>query len=130
MNRLESFLIGLASGIATLYLVMHFTLVRGSDGFHFIPKLNAKLDLPYEDVRDFQAEHWQRRPALTMSILRARKGHLIDERTQRSIQKTTQQMISQARSVHHAGTPSVDRNPPGPAALLAGHSNPLMSSSR
>jgi hypothetical protein len=130
MNRLESFLIGLASGIATLYLVMHFTLVRGSDGFHFIPKLNAKLDLPFEDVRDFQAEHWQRRPALTMSILRARKGHLIDERTQRSIQKTTQQMISQARSVHHAGTPSVDRTTAGPAALLAGHSNPLMSSSR
>ena len=130
MNRLESFLIGLAAGIATLYLVMHFTLVRGSDGFHFIPKLNAKLDLPYEDVRDFQAEHWQRRPALTMSILRARKGHLIDERTQRSIQKTTQQMISQARSVHHAGTPSVDHTTAGPAPLLAGHSNPLMSSSR
>jgi len=102
--------------------------VRGSDGFHFIPKLNAKLDLPYEDVRDFQAEHWQRRPALTMSILRARKGHLIDERTQRSIQKTTQQMISQARSVHHAGTPSVDRTTAGPAALLAGHSSPLSSS--
>ena len=128
MNRLESFLIGLASGIATLYLVMHFTLVRGSDGFHFIPKLNAKLDLPYEDVRDFQAEHWHRRPALTMSILRARKGHLIDQRTQRSIQKTTQQMISQARSVHHAGPPSVDNATPGPAALLAGHSNPLHSS--
>lgn len=128
MNRLESFLIGLASGIALLYLVMHFTLVRGSDGFHFIPKLNAKLDLPYEDVRDFQAEHWHRRPALTMSILRARKGHLIDQRTQRSIQKTTQQMISQARSVHHAGPPSVDNATPGPAALLAGHSNPLHSS--
>lgn len=128
MNRLESFLIGLASGIATLYLVMHFTLVRGSDGFHFIPKLNAKLDLPYEDVRDFQAEHWHRRPALTMSILRARKGHLIDQRTQRSIQKTTQQMISQARSVHHAGPPSVDNATPGPAALLAGHSNPSHSS--
>jgi hypothetical protein len=128
MNRLESFLIGLASGIATLYLVMHFTLVRGSDGFHFIPKLNAKLDVPYEDVRDFQAEHWQRRPALTMSILRARKGHLIDERTQRSIQKTTQQMISQARSVHHAGAPAVNPNTAGPAALLAGHSSPLSSS--
>jgi hypothetical protein len=128
MNRLESFLIGLASGIAILYLVMHFTLVRGSDGFHFIPKLNAKLDVPYEDVRDFQAEHWQRRPALTMSILRARKGHLIDERTQRSIQKTTQQMISHARSVHQAGTPSVDHTTSGPAALLAGHSNPLSSS--
>ncbi len=128
MNRLECFLIGLASGIATLYLVMHFTLVRGSDGFHFIPKLNAKLDVPYEDVRDFQAEHWQRRPALAMSILRARKGHLIDERTQRSIHKTTQQMISQARSVHHAGAPAVDHTTSEPAALLAGHSNPLSSS--
>ena len=123
MNRVESFLIGLASGIAVLYIVMHFTLVRGSDGFHFIPKLNAKLDMPYEDVRDFQAEHWQRRPALTMSILRARKGYLIDERTQRSIQKTTQQMISQARSVHTSGSTVAGNPAQGAQALLAGSAN-------
>ena len=107
MNRFESFLIGLAAGIATLYLVMHFTVVRANDGFHWIPKVSAKLDLPYEDVRDFKSEHWQRRPGLTMSILRARKGYLIDDRTQRQFQQATNQMISQARS---AGQPSGTRS--------------------
>lgn len=97
MNRLESFLIGLASGIATLYIVMHFTVVRANDGFHWVPKLSAKLDLPYEDVRDFKAEHWQRRPALTMSILRARKGYLIDDRTKLQVQQTTQKVVNQTR---------------------------------
>jgi hypothetical protein len=95
MNRIESFLIGLAVGIAMLYLTMHFTVVRATDGFHWIPKVNAKLDLPYEDVRDFKAEHWQRRPALTMSIIKARKAYLMDEQ---SVQKqTTNRMLGQAK---------------------------------
>ena len=97
MNRFESFLVGLASGIATLYIVMHFTVVRANDGFHWIPKLSAKLDLPYEDVRDFKSEHWQRRPALTMSILRARKGYMIDDRTKLQFQQTTHQVVSQTK---------------------------------
>lgn len=97
MNRFESFLVGLASGIALLYLLMHFTVVRANDGFHWIPKLNAKLDLPYEDVRDFKAEHWQRRPHLTMSVLRARKGYLMDQRTKLQFERTTQQVVNQAR---------------------------------
>jgi hypothetical protein len=97
MNRIESFLIGLACGIATLYLMMHFTIVRANDGFHWIPKLNAKLDLPYEDVRDFNAEHWQRRPALTMSIVRARKSYLIDNVSRAQVQQTTQQVVNQTK---------------------------------
>jgi predicted component of type VI protein secretion system len=108
MNRFESFLVGLASGIAGLYLLMHFTIIRANDGFHWIPKLNAKLDLPYEDVRDFSPEHWQRRPALTMSILRARKGYLMDHRTKLRFQQTTQQAVNQVRQQN------------GSNALLAG----------
>ena len=88
-SRIESFLIGLAAGIALLYLTMHFTVVRATDGFHWIPKVTAKLDLPYEDVRDFKAEHWQRRPALTMSIIKARKAYLMDEQSVQKFKQTT-----------------------------------------
>jgi hypothetical protein len=97
MNRIESFLIGLAVGIAMLYLTMHFTIVRATDGFHWIPKVNAKLDLPYEDVRDFKAEHWQRRPALTMSIIKARKAYLMDEQSVQKFKQTTNRMLGQAK---------------------------------
>jgi hypothetical protein len=97
MNRIESFLIGLAAGIALLYLTMHFTVVRATDGFHWIPKVNAKLDLPYEDVRDFKAEHWQRRPALTMSIIKARKAYLMDEQSVQKFKQTTNRMLGQAK---------------------------------
>jgi hypothetical protein len=97
MNRIESFLIGLAVGIAMLYLTMHFTVVRATDGFHWIPKVNAKLDLPYEDIRDFKAEHWQRRPALTMSIIKARKAYLMDEQSVQKFKQTTNRMLGQAK---------------------------------
>jgi len=117
MNRVESFLIGLASGVAMLYLVMHFTIVRANDGFHWIPKVSAKLDLPYEDVRDFKAEHWQRRPALSISILKAKKGYLIDERTNRQIQQTTSMMINQARV---GNVQQASRMPRTPSSLIAG----------
>ncbi len=117
MNRVESFLVGLASGVAFLYLVMHFTVVRANDGFHWIPKVSAKLDLPYEDVRDFKAEHWQRRPALSMSIVKAKKDYLIDERANRHIQQTTSRMIHQARAVSGQ---QVRPLPQAPNSLLAG----------
>jgi hypothetical protein len=117
MNRFESFLVGLASGIAFLYLVMHFTIIRANDGFHWIPKVSAKLDVPYEDVRDFKAEHWQRRPALSMSILRAKKGYLIDERANRQIQQTTSLMMNQARAVN---AQQAGRVPQASSSLFAG----------
>ena len=117
MNRIESFLIGLASGIAILYVAMHFTVLRANDGFHWIPKINAKLDVPYEDIRDFKAEHWQRRPALTLSILRARKGYLVDDSVQSSFKQTASQMIEQARLGSRVSGNS--RNSTRPTTLLA-----------
>lgn len=117
MNRIESFLVGIACGIALLYVTMHFTVVRANDGFHWIPKVNAKLDIPYEDVRDFKTEHWQRRPSLTMSILKARKGYLMDERSVETFKRTTKGMLGQARQFAPA---SNSGNPP---SLLANSSN-------
>jgi hypothetical protein len=115
MNRVESFLVGTACGIALLYVTMHFTVVRANDGFHWIPKVSAKLDLPYEDIRDFKPEHWQRRPALTMSILKARKSYLMDERSVETFKRTTNRMLGRA--------PQFSPPPQNPPSLLANSSN-------
>ena len=53
MNRVSSFAVGVAVGIAGLYIMMHFTLVRAGDGFHLVPKIAAKVDMPYTDIRKF-----------------------------------------------------------------------------
>ena len=53
MNRVSSFASGLIVGVLGLYITMHFSLVRASDGYHFIPKIAAKMEVPYSDIRKF-----------------------------------------------------------------------------
>jgi hypothetical protein len=77
MNRASCFIIGVAFGIAALYITMHFTLVRASDGFHAVPKIAAKVEVPYADIRKLTLQGWQRKPALALSILKANKGYLL-----------------------------------------------------
>lgn len=95
MNRTESFLLGLVLGVATLYGAMHYTVVRAQDGFHFIPKFTAKLDKPYVDVRGFTLEQWQQRQSLALSILKAKKGYLLEDHTLSSFKHSTQQLLDQ-----------------------------------
>jgi hypothetical protein len=95
MNRTESFVFGLVVGIAALYATMHFTVVRARDGFHVIPKITAKLDMPYADVRAFKLEQWQRRPSLAMSILKVKKGYLLEDRSLVGFRSAAQQMLDQ-----------------------------------
>ena len=95
MNRSESFFCGIALGIVLLYATMHFTLVRAHDGFHVISKITAKLDVPYTDVRAYKLDQWKRRPSLAMSILKAKKGYLLEDRSLVGFKQAAQQMLDQ-----------------------------------
>jgi hypothetical protein len=95
VNRVESFLLGLVLGVATLYGAMHFTVVRAKDGFHFIPKITAKLESPYVDVRALALEQWQRRQMLALSILKAKKGYLLEDHRLGAFKLSTQQRLDQ-----------------------------------
>jgi len=95
MNRSSSFLLGMISGVVGLYLTMHFVLVRASDGFHVIPKIAAKLDMPYTDIRNFRIENWQRKQPLALAILKANKGYLLQDQALVGFRQATQRMLDQ-----------------------------------
>ncbi|MFY8202375.1 MAG: hypothetical protein ACOVLE_16990 [Pirellula staleyi] len=95
MNQLSNFALGVAVGIAGLYLTMHFALVRAEDGFHLVPKIAAKVEIPYTDIRKFTLGNWQTNKALTLAILRAKKGYLIQEPSLIGFKQANQQLLDQ-----------------------------------
>lgn len=98
MNRVSSFAVGVFVGIVGLYMTMHFTLVRARDGFHLIPKIAAKIDLPFVDVREFSLANWQQKQQLAIAILKANKGHLLQDQKLIGFKQSSQQMLDQFTS--------------------------------
>jgi hypothetical protein len=95
MNRFSSFVLGLVVGVLGLYLTMHFALVRASDGFHVIPKIAAKIEIPYTDIRNFKLENWQRKQSLALAILKANKGQLLQDQSLIGFKQSAQRMLDQ-----------------------------------
>ena len=98
MNRVSSFAFGLIVGVLGLYITMHFSLVRAQDGYHLIPKIAAKVDVPYTDIRNFTLENWQRKQSLALSILKANKGHLLQDQSLIGFRQSTQRTLDQFSS--------------------------------
>jgi hypothetical protein len=95
MNRVSSFALGVFVGVVGLYMTMHFTLVRATDGFHLIPKIAAKLDDPYVDVRNFSLANWQQKQRLAIAILKSNKGHLLQDQKLIGFKQSSQQLLDQ-----------------------------------
>jgi hypothetical protein len=77
MSRLSSFFLGMICGAAGLLISMNFYIVRSKESFHFVPKVAAKLELPYYDIRNFTVEDWQRRPSLAAAIVTSKNQDLM-----------------------------------------------------
>ena len=98
MNRVSSFALGLIVGVLGLYITMHFSLVRAQDGYHVIPKIAAKVEVPYTDIRNFPLENWQRKQSLALAILKANKGHLLQDQSLIGFRQSTQRTLDQFSS--------------------------------
>lgn len=98
MNRVSSFSLGVFVGIVGLYMTMHFTLVRAGDGFHLVPKIAAKIETPYVDVRKFTLTDWQQKQSLALSVLKANKGHLLQDQKLIGFKQSSQQILDQFTS--------------------------------
>lgn len=95
MNRFSSFVLGLIVGVVGLYITMHYSLVRATDGYHIIPKIAAKFEVPYTDIRNLSLENWQRKQSLALAILKANKGHLLQDQSLLGFRQSTQRMLEQ-----------------------------------
>ena len=99
MNRVSSFALGLIVGVLGLYITMHVSLVRAKDGFHLVPKIAAKIEVPFTDIRNFTLENWQRKQSLAIAILKANKGHLLQDQSLIGFRLSTQRMLDQFSTV-------------------------------
>lgn len=79
-------------------MAMHFTLVRATDGFHLVPKIAAKIENPYMDIRTFTLTQWQQKQSLALSILKANKGHLLQDQKLIGFKQSSQQILDQFTS--------------------------------
>lgn len=102
MNRLSSFVLGIGFGVVGLYITMHFSLVRAGDGFHLVPKIAAKFENPYTDIRSFKLANWQRKQPLALSILRAKKGYLLEDQSLVAFKQSTQSILDQFSMVTYS----------------------------
>jgi hypothetical protein len=71
MDRLGSFLIGLVIGGVGLHVASNFYIVRSDNGTHLIPKLTAKLENPYHDVRNYGPNQWKSNHDLARALQKA-----------------------------------------------------------
>lgn len=76
MERAGNFVIGILTGMVGLFFLMHFTILRAHDGFHIVSKIAPRLEIPFEDIREYDLAEWKRKQPLALAIIKAKKGHL------------------------------------------------------
>ncbi|XZE46151.1 hypothetical protein SH467x_001424 [Pirellulaceae bacterium SH467] len=97
MNRLGSFGSGVLVGIVALYAAMHYTILHAQDGIHLIPKITAKLENPYQDIRGFKLAHWQSKQSLALAVVRANKGYLLSDPSLLTFRENAQSVLAKYR---------------------------------
>ncbi|MEZ6061244.1 MAG: hypothetical protein R3C19_12840 [Planctomycetaceae bacterium] len=78
MGKLKPFLIGCCVGAGSIFVALQYHLVRGHDGFQFIPRTpQHSLGLAYSDVRNWDAAQWADRPELARALVAHGSSDLI-----------------------------------------------------
>ncbi len=79
MSRLTTFLLGMIVGAASLFVSENYYVVRSTDGLHLVPKVAAKLEFPYRDIRSYTVDDWKNNVSLGAAIVKAQKpGLMVD----------------------------------------------------
>jgi len=98
MDRMGNFIIGVLTGMVGLFFLMHYTVVRAHDGFHVVSKIAPRLEVPFEDIREYNLAQWQRKQPLALAIIRAKKGHLFKDPSLLAFRAHVQSVLSRAQS--------------------------------
>ncbi|MFN7874282.1 MAG: hypothetical protein ACK5PB_03120 [Pirellula sp.] len=98
MERAGNFVIGTLTGMVGLFFLMHFTILRAHDGFHIVSKIAPRLEIPFEDIREYDLAKWQRKQPLALSIIKARKGHLFRDPSLLTFRAHVQSVLNKVQS--------------------------------
>lgn len=77
MGRLGIFFCGVLIGGSSVFLSLHYHVVRAHDGWHPIRKVNPRFTETYVDIREFGIAEWQQHPGLFAAIVKADKRELL-----------------------------------------------------
>ena len=93
MRRLSSFLLGMATGAALLYVAMNYHVLRAGDGFHLVAKQSPRLSDTFVDIRDFSVADWASHPQLAAALVQAKKEYLLGNSAATAIQENVKQLL-------------------------------------
>ena len=93
MRRLSSFLLGMATGPAMLYVAMNYHVLRAGDGFHFVAKQSPRLSDTFVDIREFGIADWAGHPQLAAALVQANKQYLVGDSAAAAIQENVKQLL-------------------------------------
>lgn len=77
MSRTSSFFLGMICGAGAILVAMNFYIVRSKENFHLVPKVAAKLENPYYDIRSYSIADWQSHPSLAAAIVTSKNQSLL-----------------------------------------------------
>lgn len=87
MNRLSSFVLGIVVGAVGIVVSENYYVVRSNETFHLVPKVAARLEMPYRDIRGFTMQDWQNNQPLALAIIKSQKQDLMVETGLTNMQK-------------------------------------------
>ena len=62
-----------------MFVVLKYHIVRATDGFHMVPKSQAKLASVYSDLRTFTVRDWRERQDLLVDITNSNNQELKEQ---------------------------------------------------
>lgn len=93
MNRLSSFFLGIVVGAVGIVGAENFYIVRSNETFHLVPKIAARLEFPYRDIRGYTVQDWQNNQALALAIIKSQKQDLMAESGLSNMQKQFESIL-------------------------------------
>lgn len=87
MRRLITFLFGTVVGALLLYAALNFHVIRASDGFHLVRKVDSTLAGAYVDVRQFTPADWVQQSQVAEALVRANRTDLMESSVRDSLRR-------------------------------------------
>ena len=93
MSRLSTFLFGIVVGAVGVVVSENYYIVRSKESFHLVPKVAARLEIPYRDIRQYTVEDWQNNQSLALAIIKSQKQDLMVETGLSNMQRQFESML-------------------------------------
>jgi hypothetical protein len=79
MNRVVTFILGIATGVVLCFGATNYHIVRANDGFHLVHKQRSRMSETYVDVRSFGVEDWSNRTELAAELVADNKQYVMGD---------------------------------------------------